>query len=207
MKTTVKNFGAVKAEPRRGRPRNLELREAVLRAARDLLDQVGPSGVTMEAVAARAGVSKPTVYRWWSNRHAVTMAALMESELPGARTRRSESPVHALSQQLRGIVDTLASRTGRNVATLIAAADPDTELSKAFRNHFVLARREEGRVLLMKAADLGEIRCDVNLEVTLDMIYGPLFFRLLLGHAPLDAAFVNGLIASLLRGLSICPQA
>ena len=107
----------------------------------------------MEAVAARAGVSKPTVYRWWPDRHAVTMAALMESELPGARNRRSESPVQALLQQLRGIVNTLGSRTGRNVATLIAAADPDTELSKAFRNHFVLARREEGRTLLKEAAE------------------------------------------------------
>ncbi|RQO59230.1 TetR family transcriptional regulator [Variovorax sp. KBW07] len=205
---------AVEAPPpaARGRPRNLQLRHAVLDAARELLAQLGPSGVTMEAVAARAGVGKPTVYRWWPNRHAVTMDALMASSEQESQKKRkkapaaSASPLRALSLQLNMVVRTLSSHMGRNVTTIIAAADPDTELSKAFRNHFILSRRDEGRVLLQQAAEAGEIRADADLEIVLDQIYGPLFFRLLMGHAPLDEGFVEGLIGSLLAGLRTDPE-
>ncbi|AXQ30195.1 TetR/AcrR family transcriptional regulator [Solimonas sp. K1W22B-7] len=184
----------------RGRPRNPQTRVAILRAARELMEQGGPAAVTMEAVAARAGVGKPTVYRWWPDRHAVSMAALMEVQPDARPARRARSVAQALQQQLAEVVDTFATRTGRNVATMIAAADSGTELSKAFRNHFVLARREEGRRLLLEGIAAGELRRDLELEAALDLLYGPLFFRLLLGHAPLDAAFAKQLLKDWLRG-------
>jgi AcrR family transcriptional regulator len=201
------------AAPRaRGRPRSLATRDAILQAARALMDELGPAGVTMEAVAARAGVGKPTVYRWWPDRHAVAMAALMQAPAESAPTaasampaRRPRPPLAALAQQVLGIVDTFASPKGRAVASMIAASDPHTELSKAFRNHFVLARREEGRALLQDAAARGELRAGIDLDVSLDLIYGPLFFRLMLGHAPLDAAFVKRLLDELLLGLRAAP--
>ncbi|MGJ7528006.1 TetR/AcrR family transcriptional regulator [Variovorax sp. GB1P17] len=208
MKPVVKDALQAPLPAARGRPRNLQLRQAVLDAARELLAQVGPSGVTMEAVAAKAGVGKPTVYRWWPNRHAVTMDALMTStaqEKKKKPQRAAASALLALSRQLDMVVRTLSSPMGRNVTTLIAAADPDTELSKAFRNHFILSRRDEGRVLLQQAAEAGEIRADADLEIALDQIYGALFFRLLMGHAPLDEGFVKALIASLLAGLGANP--
>ncbi|TDP72732.1 TetR/AcrR family transcriptional regulator [Roseateles toxinivorans] len=207
MTTTVKPADAEEARPRaRGRPRSLASRDAILKAARELMDQLGPSGVTMEAVAARAGVGKPTVYRWWPDRHAVAMAALMEAQHPAAAlptSKRTRTLQAALAQQMQGIADTFGSPRGRSVASMIAASDPNTELSKAFRNHFVLARREEGRVLLQEALQRGELREGLDLDVTLDLLYGPLFFRLLLGHAPLDAAFVKQLLTQALAGLRI----
>jgi AcrR family transcriptional regulator len=174
---------------------------AILRAARELLADGGPAAVTMEAVAVRAGVGKPTVYRWWPDRHAVAMAALME---PGALPRgaaRSRSPLQALRKQLNSMVSTFASPTGRNVASLIAVAAEETELSKAFRNHFVLARREEGRQWLEHAKQLGEVRSDCDVDAALDAIYGALFLRLLLGHAPLDTRFVARLMDVAVRGV------
>lgn len=201
-------------EPRpRGRPRNLHARDAILRAARELLDEQGPPGVTMEAVAARAGVGKPTVYRWWPDRHAVAMAALMDSPggAPGLQAapagtatppaRRSRSPLQALQQQLLAVAQTLSSRTGRNVTAMIAAADPDTQVAKAFRHQFVLARRAEGRDWLLQAVQRGDVRSDLDVEVALDLVYGALFFRVLLGHAPVDAAFARQLVRELTRGL------
>jgi AcrR family transcriptional regulator len=167
----------------------------------ELLEEGGPSAVTMEGVAARAGVGKPTVYRWWPDRHAVAMAALMEAESRTSPARRARPALDALRQQLLDLSEVFSSRTGRNVAALVAAAEAETELSKAFRNHFVLARREEGRALLRDAAARGELRRDLDLEVALDLIYGPLFFRLLLGHGPLNEVFVRRLIKEALRGL------
>ena len=158
--------------------------------------------MTMEGVAARAGVGKPTVYRWWPDRHAVAMAALMDAEAPRKSSRASRSAIVALRQQLRTIAESFATPTGRHVATMIAASDLETEFSKAFRNHFVLARRTEGRALLEQAIRQGEVRSDLDAEVALDLLYGPLFFRLLLGHAPLDASFTDEVLSHVLRGLA-----
>lgn len=196
MTVTVKTDPA----PARGRPRNPQTRVAILRAARELMEEGGPAAVTMEAVAARAGVGKPTVYRWWPDRHAVSMAALMEGQPDARPAKRARSVAQALQQQLTEVVETFTTRTGRNVASIIAAADSSTEISKAFRNHFVLARREEGRRLLAEGVASGELRRDLEIEAALDLLYGPLFFRLLLGHAPLDAAFARQLMRDWLRG-------
>jgi AcrR family transcriptional regulator len=197
----------------RGRPRNLGSRAAILRAARELLAEGGPAAVTMEAVAARAGVGKPTVYRWWPNRHAVAMAALMDqssaTRSPARASHSSQAPararppLRALEQQLLQVVETLGSRQGRLVTAMIAAADPDTEVAKAFRHHFVLARRQEGRVLLEQALAAGDLRADISIDVALDQVYGALFFRIMLGHAGVDAAFVKALLRQALRGWAV----
>lgn len=186
----------------RGRPRDPQIRRAILNAARALLDEQGPAALTMEAVAQRAGVGKPTVYRWWPNRHAVAMAALMDAPPDRAAAPRAGSSLQQLEQQLLDVAHTLATRSGRHVTAIIAAADPDSEVAKAFRHHFVLARRGEGRAWLEQAMQQGELRADLQLEVAADQIYGALFFRLLLGHAPVDAAFVRSLLAQVLRGLA-----
>jgi AcrR family transcriptional regulator len=187
---------------RRGRPPSNRARVAMLDAARQLLSEGGPAAVTMEGVAARAGVGKPTVYRWWPDRHALTMAALMEHGEDHAPNRRSRSPKEALRRQLRTVVERFSTPVGRHVTTLLAASDQESELSKAFRNHFVLARRAEGRELLREAIAAGELRPDADVEVALDLLYGAIFFRLLLGHAPLDARFADKAIEQTFRGLA-----
>jgi AcrR family transcriptional regulator len=185
----------------RGRPRSEVAKQAILQAARALLAEAGPGAITMEAVAARAGVGKPTVYRWWPDRHAVAMAALMEADQEEQVVARRRSAILALRDQLRAIAQRFATATGRHVTSMIAASDRDSELSKAFRNHFVLARRAEGRTLLTRAIADQELRADLDIEVALELLYGPLFFRLLLGHAPLDEAFTDQVLTEVLRGL------
>jgi hypothetical protein len=86
---------------------------------------------------------------------------------------------------------------------MIAAADSDSELAKAFRNHFVMARREEGRALLNEAMQAGDLRRDINVDVALDMIYGALFFRLLMSHAELDRKAAQQILTQTLRGLQV----
>ncbi len=193
----------------RGRPRSDRARRAILRAARELIEENGLAALTMEGIAARAGVGKPTVYRWWPDRHAVAMAALMEDGPPdpapavteGRPSRRRLSMMDSLEQQLKKVIEVFAQPVGRTVARMIAAADSDSELSKAFRNHFIVTRREEGRALLLRAIELGEIRRDTEVDTALDMIYGALFFRLLLAHAPLNEALAVQIVAEALRGL------
>jgi len=187
---------------RRGRPRSDQARRAILRAARGLLHRDGLTAVTVEAVAAEAGVGKPTIYRSWPNAQALAMSALMDGGPLAAPTGEAPaSAIGALRQQLRDIAATFASRIGRSVATMLAAAEADTELAKAFRHHFILARRDEGRALLLRALAVGDIRADVEPEAALDLIYAPIFYRLLLGRGALDAAYADAILDLALHGL------
>jgi AcrR family transcriptional regulator len=206
-KTAAKSATRTATKLPRGRPANPKVKLAILRAAAQILDAGGIGAVTMEAVAERAGVGKPTVYRWFADRHAVAMAALMAIDddaditSSGKIIAISQSPIRTLRKQLHSIVARFATSSGRHVASMIAAADRESEMAKAFRNHFVLTRRTEGRTLLQQAISVGDVRKDINIEVVLEAIYGPLFFRLLLGHAPLDAAFVDKLLHELMHGI------
>jgi AcrR family transcriptional regulator len=186
----------------RGRPRSADARAAILRATREILDEGGITAVTMEGIAARAGVGKPTIYRSWPNAHAVAMAAMMEAKGTAPKLARTRSAVADLKRQLRDVAEVFATRMGRQAASMIAAASADSELSKVFRNHFILARREEGRAILARAIAQREIRKTIDVEVALDMIYGPIFYRLLMGHAPLDARFTDGIVDHALKGLA-----
>ena len=183
-----------------GRPRSEKARQAILKAAMELLDQGGPGMVTMEAVAIRARVGKPTIYRSWPNAQALAMAALMAQPAPKTDVPATGSAIDDLRRQLRKVVDTFATKRGRQISRMIAAAENDSEIAKAFRNQVILQSREEGRALLLRAASAGEITDDLDLEVALDLIYGPIFYRLLVGHRPLDHDLTDGLLAMFLEG-------
>ena len=185
----------------RGRPRNTVAREAMLRAAAQLIEQGGIGAVTMEAVALRAGVGNPTVYRNWPNREALAMAALLATADLNTTVRQTVSALDDLKRQLRKVARVFTSPQGRNAALMAASADSDSELSKAFRNQVMQASREEGRALLVRATAEGEIRLGFPIEVVLDMIYGPVFYRLMMGHAPVGEQFTAELLEQVLRGL------
>jgi AcrR family transcriptional regulator len=188
--------------PRRGRPRSETARKKVLAAARKLLEERGLPGLTVEGIAALAGVGKPTIYRHWPNAQAVAMDAFLESGEPVPGQAGGHSALGALRRQLHGIAAAFTSPAGRSTAAMIAAAQNDSELAKVFRNRFIMKSRETGRALLLQAAEQGAIRADLDLEVALDLIYAPLYFRLLIGHGPLDAAFTDMLFDQALEGLS-----
>jgi AcrR family transcriptional regulator len=188
--------------PRRGRPRSEAARGSVLAAARALLAERGLAGVTVEGIAARAGVGKPTIYRHWPNAQAVAMDAFLAGAEPGPGEPAGGAPLPALRRQLAGIAAVFASPAGRSTAAMIAAAQNDSELAKVFRNRFIMKSRETGSALLQQAAEQGAVRADLDLEVALDMIYAPLYFRLLIGHGPLDREFTDALLDHALEGLS-----
>jgi AcrR family transcriptional regulator len=190
-----------KERSKRGRPRDPAVRRKILGAASALLNEGGLVAVTMEAVAARAGVGKPTLYREWPNAQAVAMAAFLESAKAPPGVRKSGAALGALRMQLKNVAEVFATRAGRNTAMMIAAAQSDSELAKVFYNHFVLKSREEGRMLLVRAIAEGELRKDIDIEAALDLIYAPLYFRLLIGHGPLDAAFTDAILELALGGL------
>jgi AcrR family transcriptional regulator len=189
-------------KPQRGRPRNKEAREAVLTAARKLLENGGLGAVTIEAIAAQSGVSKPTIYRSWRNSYAVAMEAFLETARARVPFGNSASAVADLRTQLRKVAEVFATRTGRSVAAMIAAAQSETEIAKAFRNHFILASREEGRQLLARAVAQNELRKEIDFDTTLDLLYSPIYFRLLIGHGKLTPEFTDSVLEHALFGIA-----
>ncbi|MBF9035339.1 TetR family transcriptional regulator [Rhodobacterales bacterium HKCCE2091] len=178
--------------PRRGRPPSAASRRKALAAAHAILMEEGFGRLSVEAVAARSGVGKPTIYRHWANASELAMAALMEGQ-PEADTPAGDLPT-ALTRQLTSLVQAFATTRGRQIALALAAADPETEMTRAFRSRVILSSREAGRRLVLSAVASGEIGPCEDLETVLDMIYAPLFYRLLLGHQPLSPDFARGLV-------------
>lgn len=193
----------VKQEKKRGRGRPVSqmARDRILEAARAMLAEGGVTSITMDGLAGRAGVGKPTIYRSWANRHEVVMAALMQSSPPTDVSVANGVPLAELARQLSDVAAFLAGATGRHVASMLASADESSEISRAFRSHFLQARREEGRVLLQAAKDRGEIASAIDMEIALDLIYGPIFYRLLMGHGRIDRRYTDKLLQSALAGL------
>ena len=180
--------------PVRGRPRDPRTRATILAAARALLERGGLTAVTIEAIANKAGVSRPTIYRYWPNAPAVAMAAFLDASGAPTAARASRSPLGALRAQLHAVADAFAAPAGRSIAAMVAAAQSETELAKAFRNEFIARNRDAARLLLERCIEERLVDCPTDMELALDLIFGPLFYRLLMGHAPITRGFVDRLI-------------
>jgi AcrR family transcriptional regulator len=180
--------------PSRGRPRDPRTRAAILAAARTLLERGGLTAVTIEAIATKAGVSRPTIYRYWSNAPAVAMAAFLEASGAPAAGKTSRSPLAALRAQLHAVADAFAAPAGRSVAAMVAAAQSETELAKAFRNEFITSNRDAARLLLERCIAEQLVAPPADIDLALDLVFGPLFYRLLMGHAPITRGFVDQLL-------------
>lgn len=186
---------------KRGRPQSEEAQRRVLQAAHEILMTEGFGRLTIEAVAARSGVGKPTIYRSWANAQELAMAALLvtspaETQVDGATAQA------ALGAQMRALVTAFATTRGRQITMALAAADPESEFTKAFRNQVILSSRAAGRDILEQAAARGEIAPPPDLEALLDMIYGPVFFRLLVGHQRVSSEFGDTIVNIALRAVA-----
>lgn len=178
-----------------GRPRSEKVRKAVIQSTLTLLKRVGFDELKIEAVAARAGVGKATIYRWWPNKADLVIdafAAAVEDEL---RFPASSSALISIHQQMRRWVPIFRSPLGQIVATVIGAGQSDPEILKAFRAHWTEPRRVEARQILRRAQREGIVRADLDADLILDLFYGPLYLRLMLKHAPLDENFVDKVFA------------
>jgi AcrR family transcriptional regulator len=174
-----------------GRPRSEKARKAVIRSTLALLNRMGFHELTIEAVAAHAGVGKATVYRWWSNKAELVIDAFVSAVEKELRFPEAGPVLESIHAQMRRWAVIFRSPLGQIVATVIGAGQSEPEILEAFRSHWVEPRRIEARKLLKQAMDNGEIRADLDPDAALDLLYGPLYLRLLLRHAPLDEEFVN----------------
>jgi AcrR family transcriptional regulator len=194
--------------PRRGRPRSEKARQAILDAAAELLLARGLAAVSMDAVAERAGVSKATIYRWWPTKESLALDALY-TEWAAARPypRDTGSLRGDLLSLLRPWVQMASSRPyGRVITALLTESQTDPVFAAEYRQRLVEPRRDQARAIFRRAIERGEIAAGTKVEVALDLLYGPLYHRLLHGHAPLDDRFARDVIDMVLGGIQPVPH-
>jgi len=191
------------AAPKRGRPRSEKARHAILEAAAELLLSRGLGAVSMDAVAETAGVSKATIYRWWPSKEMLALDALLDWSAVRAPTRDTGSLRGDLLALVRPWVREIRRQPfGRVIAAFVTEAQSDPEFAKAYLAHWVNPRRETMRTAYARAAERGEVPADLDLDAAIDLIYGPLYHRLLHGHAPLTARFAESVVDMALGGIA-----
>lgn len=183
--------------PHTGRRRNEAAREAILDNTFELLRRDGTEGLTIDAIAAAAGVGKQTIYRWWPSKGAVVAAAMARYARAIVPIRDSGSFTADLAAFIRdsfaGLEDPGTLRVLRQLA---AAAQQDEHVSQVLQD-FTAQRRAALRSLLARARDRGELSRSADLDILVDMAYGVLWYRALISHAPLDARAADSLAAHL----------
>lgn len=187
---------------RGGRPRSKEVHQAILQAAFDLVLRDGFRAVSVESIAATAGVSKATIYRRWPNKAAIVMDAFTLKVGSGSLFPPSASAAESIRLQMRAMAKSFRGDAGALVRSLLAEAQFDPELAKAFRQRWTMPRRKLGVGVVQRAIQQGEMPPDVNAEDVIDILYGPIYYRLQMGTGPLSDAYVEGIFRRVMKGLA-----
>lgn len=178
--------------------------DAILRATLDLVADHGVSGVTVDAVAARAGVGKATIYRHWGSRARLVHAAIacMHGPFDEPDTGSLRDDLVALLRQLVQFLN--RSDTGRVFPSLLDAAERDPELA-ALREEHICERRASFERVLQRAVDRGDLPDDVDMRMLIDLVVAPFFYRRVVARTAVTAKDVEPVVDTVLAAVSALP--
>ncbi len=180
--------------------------EAVFAATLDALADRGYGALTIEGVAARSGVAKTTIYRWWPSKAALVIDAIapvFASVNPVAPEAGSDLRAD-LQAAVRRVVDGFQHRLeGIVLAGLVADLARDPETAAAYRERIVRPRREAVTRLLEAWQARGRIRPDADLDLVQDLYVGPIYYRSLVTGAPVDDGFGDALVDAILAHVAL----
>ncbi|PYY00851.1 MAG: TetR family transcriptional regulator, partial [Acidobacteria bacterium] len=165
-----------------------------------LLQEMGFPDLSIEAIAADADVGKATVYRWWPNKASLVAEAFSRSADEELRFPNTGSVRNDVSIQMKHLVRILRGRRGRIVAALIGGGQSDPELIQAFRDRFMMPRRQEAYQTLRRGMARRELPEHVDLDLALDILYGSLYMRFLIRQTGLTEDYVEQVVALVFDG-------
>lgn len=181
--------------------RSQRARQAILRAALEICQERGYSALTVEGVAARAGVGKQTIYRWWPSKGAVVLEAFLDALGPALQVPEPGGSLGGLAELLRGTAGLMAhQRFGPMIADLVGAMQHDPVLADDFHARVFQPIRAATVARIRRAQDAGEVR-DIDPHLAADMLFGPLWFRLLLMRTPPSPAYADNVTDALVDGI------
>jgi AcrR family transcriptional regulator len=210
----VKQAGAVGADPGARRHhgnrhgRSEDARQAVLEAADGLLVEKGFAGVTIEGIAASAGVAKQTIYRWWSTKTEVLLDAFLQDAAEELTPPDHGDLARDLRVHLRQVARFLTrSDAGAVFRALLGHAQHDPAFGAVLRARYLDEQRRRDRLPLERAAARGQLPVGLDLAAEVDQLVGPIYHRVLVTGEPVDRAFTDRLVDGFLRRQSAPPPA
>jgi len=193
---------SVRRVARKGRPPSeaAASHAAIMDAVYALLQKQSVRDVTMEAVAKRAGVGKPTLYKWWPTKATLVLAMLCERMAPNLEKPVGLTAEESLRLRVRRLIDAFNGPFGPIVAGLVAEGQSDPAIRQAFYDRWVSPRRTATIDDLQRGKETGELRGKIEPELLNDAIFGAIYYRLLLRSGPLTRRFGEKLVEQVLRG-------
>lgn len=173
--------------------------QAILDATREILAEAGVQGLTVEGVAARSGVAKTTIYRRWRSKEELALAVLIDmvdkvAAVPDLGDTHAEF-VAFVNGAVKILGKTLMGRVMQGLVSELAA---DSDLAKAFRERVVARRVAEVRRVVERGIARGDLRPDTDHELANELLFGPVYYRLLLSGTPLDAKLAERVVSAVL---------
>jgi AcrR family transcriptional regulator len=192
---------------RKGRPpsKMAASHDAIMDAVYALLQKKSVRDLTMEEVAKRAKVGKPTLYKWWPTKATLVLAMLCERMAPNLEKPTALSAEESLRFRVRRLIDAFNRPFGKIVAGLIAEGQSEPAVLQEFFRRWVSPRRTATIADLQRGKDAGEMRSETEPELLNDAIFGAIYYRLLLGSDPLTRRFGEELVEQVIRGHRLEP--
>jgi AcrR family transcriptional regulator len=184
-----------------GRPRDSAATASILQAAMDIAEERGFDRLSVESVAARAGVAKTTIYRRWPNVWAILMDAFIADVARLAPIEQRGSARETLAESIRLMARAFRGRQGKVLRSLLGRAQAEPGLVEAYWSRWVEPRRKLAREVIRLGVASGELRAGLDEDIVLDALYGALYHRLTIPYAPLSDGYVEALVDSVFGGL------
>ena len=195
----LQTMASPKPDPTR---RNEHSRRAILAATIALVSEHGYENVSIEAIARRAGCGKQTIYRWWPSKGAVVLEALDDSLSSVVDFPDTGDLLADLRTQMKGVTELLGSTAvGPVYQGLVAAAQSDPAVSRAHLEQVIAPATVAGHERIARAKERGEIRADADAQTLIDMLYGAIYYRLLLHTRPLAPEQIDAALDIAFEGL------
>lgn len=180
--------------PRLGRPRDAEAHAKLLKAAFDLIADRGYAGFNVDEVARRTSISKATIYRRWGSGSELLLDVLLDFSARHIQVPNTGKLDRDLTSYFNIIFTQINGRIGEVLRGLVAEAQADKAFRAVFRDRFIFLRRAPVREMLSAAQKRGELSRSADVDALLDFIFGAMWYRLIVGHAPLNAKLVAGIV-------------
>lgn len=186
-----------------GRPRShaAQSHAAIMEAVYALLQEKSVRDLTIEEVARRAGVSKPTLYKWWPTKAALVMTLLHERIAAQPEKLEGRTAEQALRWRVRRLIAAFNGLFGKVMADMIAEGQSEPSILQELFAQHIGQRRAASISEVERGKAAGEFAADVDPELLIDAVFAPIYFRLLVRNAPLTEAYGEALVSQVLRGL------
>ena len=189
--------------PKVGRKRSDKARQAILQATLELLDEKGFVGLAVESVAARAGVGKATIYRWWKSKAALAMEAFLEGVFDEMAYAHTDSACEDLRGQILKVAALYHGQAGRILCEVIALGQSEPDVLTALETDYLDQRREMTRAVLDRAIAQKEIRPDIDKDVVIEALYAPIFCKMLMRLRGFNKEYINAHFDLVMLGIRL----